>query len=201
MLPCADQVLPWRSPAQLGALGPVKAATLPFGIDDGDLAAVFAGEGIVGEEFVDHLFGGESLAEEFEAARAVAHVDVGLGGDAAGAGFGPRHDGADREVLGGDGDAAIAGGGIVGHDGKGIDVGGREGKRDEEAGQDSVHGDSYINAAVQIKRLAGRIRGRIGRGQFESAAGSKTSGSQTVTSGLVVQTRRVDQWTMADVSR
>ena len=146
--------MPWRSPAQLGALGPVKAATLPLLIDDGDLAAVFAGEGIGGEEFVDHLFGGESLAEEFEAARPVAYVDVGLGGDAAGAGFGPGHDGADGEILGGDGDAAIAGGGIVGDDGEGVDVGGGEGKRHEEGGQDSVHGDSYINAAIGIRRPA-----------------------------------------------
>ena len=125
---------------------------LPLLVDDGDLAAVLAGEGVVGEEFVDHLFGGESLAEEFEAARTVAHVDVGLGGDAAGAGLGPRHHGADGKILGRDGDAAIAGGGIVGHDGEGVDVGGAERKRREEGEQDSVHRDCYITAG----RDAGR---------------------------------------------
>src|SRR5206468_2202820 len=30
MLPCADHVLPWRSPAHLGAFGPVYPATFPL---------------------------------------------------------------------------------------------------------------------------------------------------------------------------
>ena len=106
------------------------------------------GKVVVGEEFVDHLSGGESLAEQFEASRTVAHFDVGLGSDAAGAGLGPGHHGADGKVPGGDGDAAIAGSGVVGHDGEGVDVSGGQRERREEAEQESMHRDCYITVAT-----------------------------------------------------
>ena len=129
-------------------MGARESGDVTLTVDDGHLAAVLSGKCVVGEELVDHLSGGESLAEQFEAARAVAHIDVGLGSDAAGAGLGPRHHGANGKVIGGHGDAAIAGGGVVGHDGEGVDVSGGQRKRREEAEQDSVHRDCYITAAT-----------------------------------------------------
>src|ERR1035441_10222537 len=140
-------------------VGAGESGDVTLMVDDGHLAAILAGEGVVGEEFVDHLSGGESLAEQYEAARAVAHIDVGLGSDAAGAGLGPGHHGADGKVLGGDGDAAIAGGGVVGHDGEGIDVSGGQRERREEAEQDSVHRDCYITAATACAGTDG-VKGR-----------------------------------------
>ena len=154
----------------VGRVGTGVGGDVALVIDDGHLAAVLAGEGVLGEEFVDHLFRGESLTEEFEAARAVAHVDVGLGGDAAGAGLGPRHHGADGEVLGGDSDAAIAGSGIVGHDGEGVDVGGKERKRREEGERDSVHRDCYITVGRNgAQKSPGRDTSRRGRGGGKAA--------------------------------
>src|ERR1035437_4010007 len=131
----------------VGRVGAGEGCDVALLVDDGHLAAVLAGEGVAGEELVDHLLSGESLTQQFEAARAVAHVDVGLGGDTPGAGLGPRHHGADGKIPGRDGDPAIAGGRIVGHNGERVDVGGGQRKRREEAGQDSVHRDCYITAA------------------------------------------------------
>ena len=83
----------------VGGVGPGEAGDVALFIDDGHLAAVFAGEGIDGGELVDYFPGGKSLAEEFEAAGTIGYVHIGLGGDAAGTGFGPGHDGANRKIL------------------------------------------------------------------------------------------------------
>jgi hypothetical protein len=107
------------------------------------LAAIFAGKGIVRQEFIDHLLGGESLAKQFESPRAVPYIYVGLCRDTAGSGLGPRHYGADGKISGRDRDAAISGGGVIGHDREGVDVSRTKRKRRQDTQQDSVHTDSY----------------------------------------------------------
>src|SRR5919109_4514356 len=70
---------------------PSKDSDIAFGIDNSDLAAVFARESIFRHETIQYLLGGESLLQQLERARSVAHVDIGLRRHGAHACFSPRH--------------------------------------------------------------------------------------------------------------
>ena len=131
-----------------------------LGIDNGELAAVGAGELVLGEELRERLFGREPLAEQLEAARSVPDVHVGLGGDRADARLRPGHYRSDREVAGSDRDAPIAVHRIIGDDREGVDVR-REGASREKQERQQAH-----RLTIAVEARGGGRRRRAGAGVF-----------------------------------
>ena len=84
------------------------------GIDDRHLSRVAGG--VVRDERRQRLLGVDARGHEVEQLRAVARIRVGLGGDGADARTGPGDDRADREPVGLDRDAELAGVWIAGDD-------------------------------------------------------------------------------------
>jgi hypothetical protein len=119
ILPCADHgifapAVFCRSPAQVGALGPVKVATFP-------LASMIATcrPSLPGKVSSSSSRLRTSLALRPSRSRTSAFgpyptLTLAWVATAPGARLGPRHDRADREVSRRDGDAPVARGGIVG---------------------------------------------------------------------------------------
>ncbi len=91
----------------------------PLGVDHPQLAVIPLGVGL--HQAGHHLFRREALAQQRQAVGAVAHVGPGLGGDGAGARFGPGHHRPDGEELGLDSDPPDAGCRVRRHDGEGCD--------------------------------------------------------------------------------
>src|ERR1043166_731120 len=101
-------------------------------IGDRHLPAILAFELVFGQQSVNDLLGGQSRLEQFDTARTIAYIHVGLRGDRAHAGLGPRDYGADRKVTGGDGDTPVMIHRIVGDNRKSRDiVGGKADPRRE----------------------------------------------------------------------
>ena len=100
----ADEDVPLGRVARAGSpAGPVhalragEAGAASVRVDDAELAVVAAVVG--GGQARDDLLGGQSLAEECKAVRAVAGVRVRLGRDRSHVWLRPRHDRADGEKL------------------------------------------------------------------------------------------------------
>ena len=102
MLPCAVQYFPAWWPAHAVAFGPVNAAVLPCGVDDGELPALLGPAlglriAVAVPDRLDDRRRRHAGAQQRDRLRPVADVDDGLGGGRADAGLGPQHAVADGE--------------------------------------------------------------------------------------------------------
>jgi len=125
----ADEDISLRGPSfSLAVAGPLRSLWAGEGgdisvrVDDGYLAAVFARKRIFIEELFQDFWGGQSLPQKIDSARAIADIDVGLRGDGADARKHPRHHRTHREIARSNGDAQVAIRGVNGHDRKSRDA-------------------------------------------------------------------------------
>src|ERR1043166_1268246 len=121
MFPCSDQVFPCRSPAQVGAFGPVYAAMFLFASATATCRPSLPSN-LSSANSLSMTPWQTDLLEQFDTERTIAYVHGGLRGHRANASLGPRDHGADRKVARGDGHAPVLIHRIVGDDRKRRDI-------------------------------------------------------------------------------
>ncbi len=112
-----------------------------LGINDRDLPAFDIGERVFGQQSIEHLLRGESLAQQYEPARTVPSIHRRLRRHRADTRFRPGHVVADCKHARRDRNTEITGNGIERNDGKG---GGRRSgtEQDNEQRSQNFHGFS-----------------------------------------------------------